>query len=258
MITNFTEKSKNDDVKFVTILILGFLFVAWCCTPPVNKFLQMCFWGNNTQMFIAQLMHKDTTEYIFHRNNAIYLAKMYPKEKKHALKEMDKAIATIPTFEKEEKLKALYRERADINMYYGNYKQALSDYINSDSIEFNDYLKMAMLYKTVGNYKEALSYCNAILNTDSSAYAGFACLADLYESANHPEISLRVWDLAIDRKRNNARAYISRALIKKKLGDNEGYEKDINTAKQYSNGINMEDSLIEETMHPKILLLSAK
>ena len=64
MITNFNSKtSRKDDAKLLAWIVFGFLIVAWLCTPPGNKFLQICFWGNNTQLFMSKLIHNsDNTE----------------------------------------------------------------------------------------------------------------------------------------------------------------------------------------------------
>ncbi len=262
MITNFSKTTKKDDIKLLVLIIAGFLFAAWLCTPPGNKFLQMSFWGNNTKFLIAKLTNNySSTEYIFHRNNAVYLAKMY-KNKDKALTEMNKAIETLPSFATDGELNTLYKERAYIRLMAKDYKGALNDFVNggvkSGNLSFNENLTVAMLFKEAGNYKEAMSFCNNILNIDNTAYAGYACLADLYNSIGRYDISVRVWDLAIDRKRNNARAYADRALVKKKMGDITGYNNDVKTAKEYLPTINLEDSIIEETLNPKILMLSIR
>ena len=259
MISNFNNKqTRKDDLKLLIWIIVGFLFVVWLCTPPGNKFLQICFWGNNTKFIIAKLTNNyESTEYIFHRNNAVYLAKMYPKSTR-ALKEMDKAIKTIPAFVSDTELNSLYKDRAMIKLFLGDTKGALSDYINSHDIDFNDNLRVAMLFKEAGNYKEAMSYCNAILSTDNKAYSGYACLADLYDSAGRPDTAVRIWDLAIDRKPNNPQAYVDRARVKKKIGDYEGYNQDIKKAREYSPTIDLEKSVIEDMMHPKVLTLSIR
>lgn len=258
MITNFKKQSRKDDAILLTWIVSIFLLVAWFCTPPGNKFVQICFWGNNTKFFFAKMTGSSaSTEYIFHRNNAVYLAKMYPK-KKTALKEMDKAIKTLPAYASESELRSLYKDRAEIKLFLGDYKGALNDYVNSNMINFSDNLKVAMLFKIAGNYKEAMSYCNSILNKDSSAYAGFACIADIYQTIGRPDVAIKVWDLAIDRNKNNPRAYADRALVKKSMGDMEGYNSDVKIAKEYSPAINIESSIIEETLHPKILTLSIR
>lgn len=264
MITNFknppSKKSedKRNSVIFVASIIVVFVLAGWMIMPPIDKISQICYWGNNVHFFFAKLTGSSAaTEYIFHRNNAIYLAKMY-RNKKIALTEMNKAIETLPIYASDDELKTLYKERAEIKLYLGEYKSALNDYINSDKITFNDNLKVAMLFKMVGNYRAALSFCNNIINADSAAYAGFACMADLYISAGRPDVALNVWDLAIDRNKNNPRAYADRALVKKSIGDMEGYNKDVKMAKEYSPGINIEKSIIEETLHPKILTLAIR
>lgn len=258
MINNFQPQNKKNDIKFLLWIVLGFLFVAWLCTPPGNKFLQICFWGNNTKFLISKVTHNaEATEYIFHRNNAVYLAKMY-KNKKKALKEMDRAIETIPTYIANSELESLYKDRANIRLMAGDYKGALNDFLNSGKIDFTDYLKVAMLFKEGGNYRAAMSYCNAILDIDNTAYAGYACLSELYTSINRPDLALNVWNLAVDRKPNLARGYVDRAFVKKQLGDLEGYNKDIAKAKEVSPTINIEESIIEDTLHPKILTLTIR
>lgn len=258
MITNFKKQSRKDDVILLTWVVVILLLVVWFIIPPRNKFTQICFWGNNAKFFFAKMIGTSaSTEYIFHRNNAIYLARMNPK-KTIALKEMDKAVQTLPSYASDKELRSLYKDRAEIKLFLGDYKGALNDFVNSDMITFNDSLKVAMLFKLAGNYKEALSYCNNILNKDNSAYAGFACIADIYTSVGRPDVALKVWDLAIDRNKNNPRAYADRALIKKAMGDMEGYNNDIKIAKEYSPALNIEDSIIEDALHPKMLILDIR
>ena len=257
MITNFKEKTKKIDIKILTSAILVFVVLVWLFTPPGNKFLQVCFWGNNTRMILSKIKREDNTEYLFHRNNAIYLAKMYPKGNKKAIEEMNMAIAMLPAYAPEAELKRLYAERAQINMYLGNYKQALSDYMNSGEIKFEDYIKVALLYRVVGNNKEALSYCNQILNTDITAFAGYACLADLYDNMGRTDMAVKVWTVAIERKRN-PKSYLARAKYRKKLGDEAGAKKDINSAKELAPSINTKDSYIDEILNPRILTISIR
>ena len=262
MITNLKKTNKKDDIKLLVGILVGFIFVAWLCTPPGNKFIQMCFWGNNTKLLIAKLTNNyESTEYIFHRNNAVYLAKLY-KKKDRALAEMNKAIETLPSFASGEELNRLYKERAYIRLMAGDYRGALNDFINggvkAGNVAFNENLTIAMLFKEAGNYREAMAYCNNILNIDNTAYAGYACLSDLYSSLGRYDLSVRVWNLLIDRKKNSARAYADRALAKKKLGDIAGYNEDYKKAKEILPNIRLEDSIIEDTLHPKILTLSIR
>lgn len=256
--TNYIQKDRKDDTKILIKIILGFLFVAWLCTPPGNKFLQICFLGNNIKYNVMRIVKPShTNEYLHHRNNAIYLAKMYPNKDK-AIKEMNLAINALPKYAPDSELKSLYKDRGEIKLYQGDKKGALSDFMLSGQIYFSDYLKVAMLFKTIGKYREAMLYCNSILNQDASAYAGFACIADIYKSVNRPDLALRAWDLAIDRNNHNPRAYIDRAKVKKSMGDLVGYDEDIKVAKTYSPTIDIDSSIIDETLAPKILALNIR
>ena len=161
----------------------------------------------------------------------------------------------VEDFVSEKELQSMYRDRAYIKLYTGDHKGALDDFLHSGKIEFNDYLKMAMLFKVNGNLKYAISYCNAILDVDFKAYAGYACLADIYTTARRPEIGIRVWDLSIDRSKNNPRAYVERAKLKQMVGDTNGYEQDIKTAKELLPTVDLNYSITDEALHPKVLRL---
>lgn len=258
MIKNFNQKpAKKSDYKLIVWIAVIVLLIIWLfIIPPRNKFTQIGFWINNTKFFFAKTTGSIANEeYRFHRNNAIYLGRMYPK-RIDAIKEMDRALETLPSQAPDSELRKLYKERAEIKLYMSDFKGALSDYINSEMmLNFQDNLKVALLFKVNGNYREAMSYCNNILNLDSVAYAGFACIADIYISINRPDLALNVWNLAIDRKKNNPRAYVDRAKVKKVLGDTEGYNSDISKAKEYSPNIDVEYSIINETLYPKMLTL---
>ena len=259
MIKNFNKPSRKDDIKLLSWIIAGFIFVAWLCTPPGNKFLQMCFWGNHVKYFTAKLMRPtEVNDYIFYRNNAIYLAKMYKKNPERAVAEMNKAISSVPAYISDEELNSLYKERAQIKLFAGDFSGALDDFLHSGKISFMDNLTVAMLLKERGRYKLAGSYCNEILNADSTAYAGYACLSELYVSLGRHDVAQRIWDLAIDRKKNNPRAYMDRAKVKKLSGDIKGYEADVAKAKEYLPTIKEEDSIIYDALHPKILTLQIR
>lgn len=258
MITNLDKPRRKDDMKLLTAIIFGFLLLVWLCSPPGNKFLQVCFWGNNTRLVISKIMNTSkATEYKFHRKNAIYLAKMYPS-RMDGVREMDRAIATLPSYATDGELKSLYRDRAEIKLFLGDKTGALSDFMNSGTLNFNDNYKVAMLFSLAGNNKEAISYCHAILNADPNAYSGFSCYSNIYVSVGRPDIALRLWDLAIDRNKNNPRAYVDRAVVKKSMGDLAGYEEDIQRAKQYSPTIDLAASFYEDMMNPKVLTLTVR
>ena len=258
MPNNYT-KVKRNDAKLLLWIIAGFLFVAWLCSPPGNKFLQICFWGNNTKLFISKIMNSDENKlYMFHRNNAVYLAKMFPKDKRKAMQEINKAITLLPSYADDKVLQSLYRDRAYIQMYYGENIGALNDFMHSGELQFMDYLPVALLFKENGDYRNALSYCNGILNVDMNAYAGYACLSDIYDSAGRPEIAERIWNLAIDRKSNNPKFYVERSKIRTKLGDEEGASTDLAKAREYIPNIDINQSIVEDTLHHKVLPLTIK
>ncbi len=255
MITNFNKKNRKDDIKILGIIVFAFFFVIWLCTPPGNKIAQLCFYGNNTQFFIAKLTkpQNELNEWVFYRNNAIYLAQMEQKEA--SLREMNKAVQAMPSYVADIEVSRLYSERAQLRMYFGEYKLALDDFLRVKDPTIIDRFKIALLYKNVGNNKFALSYCNSILNTDPSAYIGYACMADVYAGVGRYNTSVKVYDLLIDRIHNRARFYADRAFYKKKCGDTSGYNQDMKKAKELSPLIEEEISIIKETLRPKKLTL---
>lgn len=253
-INNFNKTSRKDDIKLLSIIIAVFIFIVWLCTPPGNKFAQICFYGNNTRLAIAKLANKaETTEYLFHRNNAIYLSRM--DRKKAALQEMDKAVMTFPVYMSDAKLESLYKDRAQLRIFYKEYNGALDDYLRVSSLNLVDKLRIALLYKEKGLYKYAMSYCNSILDLDYKAYAGYACVADLYAGVGRYDASVKVFDLLIDRAPNKAKYYLDRAGYKQKSGDFEGYDADMKKAKEISPIID-NSNLIDETLNPKALTIS--
>ena len=256
MIKNLKPETKKNDTKLLVMIIVGFLFIVWLCTPPGNKFMQICFWGNNTKFMIAKMQNKDeTTAYKFYRNNAIYLAKMEMKDQ--ALKEMDKAIESLPAYMPDSTLESLYKDRAQLKLFYRDYKGALNDYTKvSSSLDFNDYFKLAMLYKVNGNNKHAAQYCNKIIATDSTAYSGYLCLADVYAGIGRPDASVRIFDLLIDRVPGRAKYYADRAGYKLKMGDQKGNYDDMEKAKELAPSMDFDSSLVQETLEPKILTLT--
>ncbi len=86
---------------------------------------------------------------------------MYP-DSDIALREMEFALKTLPSYASTDELKFLYKDRAQMRFFKHDYLGALSDYVASDKITFNENLKVALLYKLQGNYKKAMSYCNNI------------------------------------------------------------------------------------------------
>ena len=247
----FSKKNtRKEDIKILSAIIGVFLFVAWLCSPPGNKFAQMCFFGNNTKYFIAKLTNPDeTTEYIFHRKNAGYLVDM--KYETAALKEMDKAIQTFPVYLSDDKLSALYRDRAKLRIFCKMYKSALDDYLKVTNPNFYDEFYIAMLFKEIKNYNEAMKHCNGIVNVNPESYIGYACVADIYSDAGMPGSSVKVFDYLIYKVPNRARYYVERARYKKAVGDIVGADEDMAKAKELSPGVEEAYSIVDELMFPK-------
>ncbi len=255
MIENLKPKQKKNDAKILAWIIIGFIFVVWLCTPPGNKFMQIAFWGNNTKLMIAKMQHKEeTTAYKLIRNNAVYLARMGMKDK--ALQEMDKAIQSLPAYMPENILESLYRDRATLKLYYRDYKGALNDYTKIKSLEFNDYFKIAMLYKVNGNNKYAAQNCSKIISLDSTAYAGYLCLADVYAGVGRVDAAVNIMGLLIDRAPNRAKYYADRAAYKLEMGDKRGHYEDMEKAKELAPHMDFDSSLVKETLEPKVLTLT--
>ena len=244
------KKSVKDDMKILAGIIGVFLFIVWLCTPPGNKFAQMCFFGNNTKYVIAKLTKPDEIkEYEFHWKNAVYMVDM--KDYKGALKELDKAIQSYPVYMPENKLSKLYRNRAKLKFFCEKYKSSLNDFFKVDVLSTQDNLYVAMLFKLDDNYKESLKYCNRIINLDVNSHMGYACIADVYAAAGYPQSSVRVYDYFIDKYPNRAKYYVERAAYKKLAGYIDESNEDIIKAKSLEPSVDVNSLFIETFMHPK-------
>lgn len=237
--------------KFLLYMVLTVVLVAYFALPPYDKIAQIGYCINNIRFMIKS---NEIDEYVFHRNNAIYLTRM--DNSKAAINEIDKAIATLPNSASDRILYELYKDRANIKLFYGDYKGALTDYLRVPSHNMMEYLKIAMLLKELGKKQRAVSYCNKIIDLDIKAYAGYACIADIYGSAGKYDASIMIYDLLIDRVPNKARYYADRAMYKQKAGDMQGYESDLKTAKDLSPVLDMKSSITYDAIHPKKLMLS--
>ena len=248
------QTDRKNDVKIILYLVVAFLFVAWLCTPPGNKFAQMCFFGNHTQYMLAKIFNpNETTEYIYHRNNVPYMLDM--DDKKSAIEEMDKAINTVPTYVSDDVLYRLYRDRGLVKIYLGEYKGALSDYLKIENPTPEDIFKIALLLKKRGLYRDAMNYCAKLVDLDANSYIGFACIADIYAAAGKPASSVKAFDLLIDRGPKRPVYYVERANYKKMLGDTLGYDEDIKKAQELSPNIDVKYSITQETLYPKKIKL---
>lgn len=251
------EKKKdrdNDDTKVITAVIITVILLFWIFIIPGNKIVQICSWGNDINYMFAKIFNQSPPEYIHLRNKAVYMAKMYPKHPKRSLYYMDKALAAIPA-DKESELRSLYAERANLKLYYKDQKGALNDFILAKELGIDDNFKAGLLLADTGHYKLALSYCDKILAANYLAFSGYVCLSNLYEKAGRSNAAITFYDLAIDRKPGNARAYMERAKLKQRLGDSEGYDSDMAKAKELSPYIDTKESIIDDAIKPKKLSL---
>lgn len=247
MVTNFKNQSRKKDLKQLFILILFVAFVFWLYSPPGYRYLNLYLWNNNVKMFLAEIQDREAaTAYILHRNNAVYYAKMNKKE--GAFAEINKAIELFPEYGSENTLRGLYKDKAMIHIYFKSYKEALNNYLRANVVNIYDNLRLAMLLKENGNYKEALGYCNEIINTGMKAYAGYACAADIYAGAGRLDSAIRIYDLLIEKTPKNANHYVERAEYKRLRGDIEGYNEDMAIAKSFSNYDPNHVSIIKEAI----------
>ena len=247
------KKVIKDDRKFLIGIISVFIIVAWLCSPFGNKYTHMSYMANNIMYQLSKMTNSvRVPEYIHMRNNAVFMANLHPKQSNLSLNEMNKAISSVPDYVPSSELAKLYKDRAYIKLYYGDKRGALEDYLLSgDSLDINDRFKVANLLLEKKQYKMATEHCKYILENNYQAFIGYACLANVYESAGRTDVALRLYGLAVSKKPGSARAYIERAQLKLRMGDMKGYTEDLNKAKQMSPNIDKEPSLTEEALSPK-------
>lgn len=259
MIKNFKTQSRKEDLKFLTVVLLLFSFVIWLCTPPGNKFAQVCFWGNNTQFFLAKILKKDEVDaYKYYHKNAIYLAKM--DKQAESIKAINDAIDNLPTYVSEGVLMDLYVDRAEIKLYFGDQRGALDDLLRVKNRTMTEDFKTALLLKEFGKTQMAQVLCNKILTTSSQAYAGYACYADLYASTGNYNSSVKIMDFIINKFPNRPTYYLDRAYYKNLAGDFRGAHEDEMKAKEISPSSEPIKSIaiVEDTLNPKIIVTKTK
>ena len=254
------KKVISDDKKFLVGLIIPFCFVLWLCSPPGNKFANVGYWINNLTYIASKVTHiGKIPEYKLHRNNAVYLSTANPKQPKRAMQEIDKAIEIIPISSTDYEKSDLLSDRAMIKLYYGDRKGALEDFLTAGEMSINKNLITSILLTEKRQYKMASEYCKNIISENYQAFAGYICMANVYETAGYKDVALRFLDLAIYNKPNSPTAYIERANLKKRMEDLEGAEADYKKAKELSpKDIDKNYSTIEHYSHPNRLLLSIK
>ncbi len=241
---------KNNINNILIAMLCVSVFIIYLILPPRDKVAQIGYSFNNLKYYLGG---QDNTEaYKFYRNNAVYLAKM--NRCKDAIKEMDKSIASVPENVADHIIDGLYKDRAEIEIFQNDYRNALNDFLRASNLGINDYLKVAMLLKENGKYKTAVSYCNKIIDIDIKAYAGYACLADIYANLGKYEAAVAIFDLLIDRSAKG-RYYADRAIYKQMLGDRDGYNSDMDKAKELSPVLDIGSSITYDVIHPKKLML---
>ncbi len=245
---------KKKQTKKIILSSVIFIFVMYLILPPHNKFAQIGYLYNNYTYHTSSKDLNRMPEYVFHRNNAVYLARMGSKYP--SLKEIDKAIETMPENMDEIDVLRLYADRAKLRIYYKDYKGALDDFLRIPSPNMTESLKIAMLLKEQGKNKMSVSYCNRIIDMDIRAYAGYACIADVYAGIGKYDASVMIYDLLIDRVPNKAKYYADRAMYKKAAGDIQGYENDLKEAKELYPLVDLDSSITYDSIHPKSLDLS--
>lgn len=246
---------KSGKQRDFIISLVVIVFIAYLLCPPYNKAAQIGYMINNINFFKTKTIENDSSsDYLYHRNNAVYLSKM--NDKSAALREINLAIASIPNDMSENEAERIYLDRAKIRIFYKDYKGALDDMLMVKNPNINDYLKIAMLLKEQGKNKLSVSYCNKIIDMDIRAYAGYACIADVYAGVGKYDASVMIYDLLIDRVPNKAKYYADRALYKKSAGDIEGYQRDMESAKKIYPLVDTETSITYDSIHPKKLELS--
>lgn len=250
-------KKKNDDTTIIVLIILAFLFVIWLFLPPGNKLLQVGYFASNIKYQIDKIVNKDKVqEYKHLRNNAIFVAKMYPKQPKRAIILIDKAIAVVPAQIAEREQPKLYKDRAYIKLFLNDKSGALNDFLLSTAyFDANDNIRIAALLTEKKQYKLATKYCDDILTTDIKAFYGYACLSYVYEKAGFLPTAIALYDLSIDKNPGIAKAYTERARLKKLNNDIVGYEEDLAKARSVSQYVDVNSSLVEDLINLKSLNL---
>lgn len=255
------RKVINDDKKSMFFLIAIAILCVWFLSAPAKRLAELGMLNNQVRFRYAQLTHqKFPEEYVFHRNNAVFLVQMNnPIRTKHAIMEMDKSISTVPDYVPSNIVQGLYKDRAYIKLFAGDKKGALDDLLLSGDLNINDNLKVASLLTEREVYGLAKKHCHNILKENDTAISGYICLSYVYEKSGRPQSALRIYNYAIDKKRpNNPKLYVERALLKQRINDFNGYNEDIAIAKNLSPSIDTKLSMMEDAIHPMSVNLVAQ
>ena len=250
----YIKENKKNKYGFLVLLI----FFIWLFWPNNNGFIKLSYYADNFVYSILKITHiTKVPEYIHYRNNAVYLAKMYPKKPAPALKAMDRAIAAVPADLADTQLSNLYRESAVLKLYYNDKSGALTDFLSAKVLKDTDYLSMAVLLADESRYDEADSKCNELLAKNNNVISGHICQAYVYEKSGDIESAKQIYDSLVESRPNSEIVYIERASFKKRIDDQKGAEEDFNTAQKhslYSNGNHT--SIMDRCINIKELPLS--
>lgn len=252
MIKDFNKNEKRDDAIKLALLVLAIFIGIWLMLPPGDKAAQLGYSYNNLTYFLFA-KNDNKKEVVFHRNQAVYLARM--GKQKAAMLKINKAIDVACAFADDRQMEKLYSDRAMIKLYFKDYKGALNDFLKAGKVDMSKQLIMSQLYKLNGNKKLALSACNGLIAVNEKGYSGYACLADLYASVGRYDVSVKVYDLYLDRVSNKARGLADRSYYKSLMGDTVGADADLKAAKNLSSNIKNEITILEEALNPKYLNL---
>ena len=258
-ISGFQSRSARDDAMIILLIVAVFILCIWFASPPKNKALQMCYWGYKIKSFyLKKTRNVDINKYRYHVNNAVYLIKLYRKEPwslRRALTEMDLAIESFPSAEANNNLKNLYKKRANIKLIAEDYKGALVDYSIAGNLDFNESLRVAILYTKLGKYDEATRDCTNLIQRDASTHVTFACLANVLIQKGQYNEALRLYNISVDRNPNNAQAYMDRAKLKKIMKNEAGYKSDLAIAHEISPLLKEDFSYMDSIITPDISAL---
>lgn len=262
MLQRLNNKEEKEAKKKWGLLFFVIIFLIWICIPPRNKPLQVCYWGYNIKAaFIKASASSKNYVYKIHRNTAVYLTKLYdgesPKMQK-ALKEIDMAITKFPQDDSLGTLKHLYKDRAYIKYYSGDYKGAINDFVLAEHLEYNDRIIVAMLLKKLGYLDNALVQCQAAALLDDKSYETFACIASVQFALGEKQAAIYAMDYAIEKQKRNAKAYVERARYKKYNGDKTGSQLDLTKARSLDAYVKTNYVFAEDIIRPKRLQLEIR
>lgn len=247
------QDSKGNKAGFVIVT----LFLIWLFFPNNNSFIKLSYWSNNLVYNISKMMHKKLApDYIHYRNNAIYLAKIYPKNSERSINEMNKAINSIPEKDIKKERGKLYKDRAVIKLFYGDKAGALEDYLSAEKYDANDNFRIAILLTDEAKYSKAIPYCDNILYSNKDAILGHVCLSYVYEKYGDIQSAETVYDSLIEKNPKNEIVFIERSHFKQRIGDEQGQHENMAKAKKISSHVNeKEASVIEKAVNFKELPL---